>query len=129
VTFSGSGGGGIPAPFFLRAGGGAYPFLRPEATAPGAMTRIEVAGTARPPRPHVSLSSPIPASCGEAGPESDVDLLAEMDAGADFSLVDLVGLQHVLAPLLGRETQIGTSLENARPRIRERIERDAIEVF
>jgi predicted nucleotidyltransferase len=35
---------------------------------------------------------------GEAGPESDVDLLAEMDAGADFSLVDLVGLQHVLAP-------------------------------
>jgi predicted nucleotidyltransferase len=66
---------------------------------------------------------------GEAGPESDVDLLAEMDAGADFSLVDLVGLQHVLAPLLGRETQIGTSLENARPRIRERIERDAIEVF
>jgi uncharacterized protein len=66
---------------------------------------------------------------GEAGPESDVDLLAEIDARARFSLVDLVGLQHFLAPLLGRETQIGTSLEHARPRIRERIERDAIEVF
>ena len=66
---------------------------------------------------------------GEAGPQSDVDLLANIDAHARFSLVDLVGLQHFLAPLLGRETQIGTSLEHARPRIRERIERDAIEVF
>jgi uncharacterized protein len=66
---------------------------------------------------------------GEAGPSSDVDLLAEIDARARFSLVDLVGLQHFLAPLLARETQVGTSLAHTRPRIRERIERDAIEVF
>jgi uncharacterized protein len=66
---------------------------------------------------------------GEAGPESDVDLLADIDRRAKFSLIELVGLQYFLDDLLGRETQVGTSLENARPRIRQRIEADALEVF
>ena len=66
---------------------------------------------------------------GEAGPASDVDLLADIDRRIKFSLIELVGLQHFLDDLLGRETQVGTSLENARPRIRRRIEADALEVF
>jgi predicted nucleotidyltransferase len=66
---------------------------------------------------------------GEAGPESDVDLLADIESGAKFSLIDLVGLQYFLGDLVGRRVEIGTSLERARPRIRQRIERDALEVF
>jgi predicted nucleotidyltransferase len=66
---------------------------------------------------------------GEAGPGSDVDLLADSESGAKFSLIDLVGLQYFLGDLLGRRVEIGTSLEQARPRVLERIERDALEVF
>jgi hypothetical protein len=66
---------------------------------------------------------------GEARPGSDVDLLADIDRRLKFSLIDLVGLQYFLDDLLARETQVGTSLENARPRIRKRIEMDALEVF
>lgn len=66
---------------------------------------------------------------GEAGPASDVDLLADIDRRIQFSLIELVGLQHFLDDLLGRATQIGTSLEHARPRIRQRIEADALDVF
>jgi predicted nucleotidyltransferase len=66
---------------------------------------------------------------GEAGPGSDVDLLADSESGAKFSLIDLVGLQYFLGDLLGCRVEIGTSLERARPRIRQRIERDALEVL
>ena len=66
---------------------------------------------------------------GEAGPKSDVDLLGDIDWRAKFSLIDLVGLQYFLADLLGRKVEVGTSLERARPRIRQRIESDAVEVF
>lgn len=66
---------------------------------------------------------------GEAGPDSDIDLIAEIDHSSGFSLLDLAGLQLDLAELLGRKVQIGTAIEKARPRIRRRIEADAIEVF
>jgi uncharacterized protein len=66
---------------------------------------------------------------GEAGPKSDVDLIADIDKTIKFSLIDLVGLQYFLADLVGRKVDVGTSLANARPRIRQRIESDAVEVF
>jgi predicted nucleotidyltransferase len=66
---------------------------------------------------------------GEAGPKSDVDLLADIDRRTKFSLIDLVGLQYFLADLVGRKVEVGTSLENTRPRIRKRIETDAVDVF
>ena len=66
---------------------------------------------------------------GEAGPESDVDLIADIDKGVKFSLIDLVGLQYFLADLVGRRVEVGTSLASARPRIRQRIESDLVEVF
>jgi predicted nucleotidyltransferase len=65
----------------------------------------------------------------DAGPDSDVDLLADIDKSVKFSLIDLVGLQDFLADLIGRKVDVGTSLANARPRIRQRIETDAVEVF
>jgi hypothetical protein len=66
---------------------------------------------------------------GDAEPASDVDLLAEIEQGSGFSLLDLVGLEHELGDLTGRGVEIGTALERMRPRIRKRIEADAIEVF
>lgn len=66
---------------------------------------------------------------GEAGPESDVDLLAEIDHTSGFSLLDLVGLQHDLEDLIGRKVEIATAADRMRPRIRRRVEADAIEVF
>jgi predicted nucleotidyltransferase len=65
----------------------------------------------------------------EAGPESDVDLIADIDRGARFSLLDLVGLQDFLQDLLGREVDVGTTVEKMRPRMRQRFEADAIRVF
>ena len=66
---------------------------------------------------------------GEPGPESDVDLLAELDHSFKFSLIDLVGLQQDLEDLLGRKVEIGPAAEKMRPRIRARVEADAIEIF
>lgn len=66
---------------------------------------------------------------GEDGPESDVDLLAEVDHSSGFSLLDLVGLQQGLENLIGRKVEIATAAEEMRPRIRARVEADAIEIF
>ena len=66
---------------------------------------------------------------GERGPESDVDLLAEIDHSFRFSLIDLVGLQQDLEDLIGRKVEIATAAEEMRQRIRARVEADAIEIF
>ena len=66
---------------------------------------------------------------GESTPGSDVDLIADIDRSAKFSLLDLVGLQYLLQDLLGREVDIGTTVEKMRPRMRQRFDTDAIEVF
>jgi predicted nucleotidyltransferase len=66
---------------------------------------------------------------GEAGLASDIDLLAEIERGSGFSLLDLVDLQHELGDLTGRKVEIGTAVERMRPRVRKRVEADAIEVF
>ncbi|MFZ1426616.1 MAG: nucleotidyltransferase domain-containing protein [Geminicoccaceae bacterium] len=68
---------------------------------------------------------------GEAGPASDVDLLAEIDRTrvADFSLLDLIAIQHRIGDQVGRPVQILTAPDKLSPRLRVAIEADAIEVF
>jgi predicted nucleotidyltransferase len=67
---------------------------------------------------------------GEAGPESDVDLVAEIDRRRNkFSLIDHIGLEQDLADVLGRPVEISTAPWKMRPRMRARVEADAIEVF
>jgi uncharacterized protein len=66
---------------------------------------------------------------GEARPNSDVDLIAEIDRNLSFSLVDLVGLQDFLSEILGRQVDIGTTVAKLRPRLRQRFEAEVIEVF
>ena len=68
---------------------------------------------------------------GEAGLDSDVDLLAEIDraAVARFSLLDVAGLELDLAEALGREVQIVTALDQPHPLVRAGMESQAIEAL
>jgi predicted nucleotidyltransferase len=65
---------------------------------------------------------------GEAGPESDVDLLIEVDPEARFGLSDLLDLQEELGDRLGRPVQFAFASE-MRPWLLEWIEDDRIAVF
>ena len=58
---------------------------------------------------------------GEAGPDSDIDLLVDMGDGR--SLLDLAGLHLELEDLLGFQVEIGTDVK---PRLRERVHAEAI---
>ena len=67
---------------------------------------------------------------GEAGPESDVDLLIEVDPDAAFTLIDLAGLEHFLTDLLGRPVEFASpSRLRERPRVWRRVQADAVDVF
>ena len=54
---------------------------------------------------------------------------ADIDQAARFSLIDLVGLQYYLADLVGRAVDVGTTVAKMRPRMRQRFEAEAIDVF
>jgi predicted nucleotidyltransferase len=60
---------------------------------------------------------------GEAGLESDVDFLVDLDPGR--TLLDLGGLLMDLRDLLGREVDVATS-SGLRERVRERVLHDAV---
>jgi predicted nucleotidyltransferase len=60
---------------------------------------------------------------GHAAPDSDVDLLVEMDHGR--SLLDLVGLWQDLEDLLGRSVDV-LSDAGLSPHLREQIYADAV---
>ena len=57
----------------------------------------------------------------EAGPDSDIDLLVDMEDGR--SLMDLAGLHLDLEDLLGFQVEIGTDVK---PRLRDRVHAEAI---
>ena len=60
---------------------------------------------------------------GEAGPESDVDFLVEMEPGR--SLLDMGGLLMDLRQALGRNVDVVTE-RGLKPRIRERVLKEAV---
>jgi uncharacterized protein len=60
---------------------------------------------------------------GEARPDSDIDVLVELEAGR--SLLDLGGLLMDLQDLLGREVDVVTA-PGLRDRIRERVLKEAV---
>ena len=66
---------------------------------------------------------------GEAAGGSDIDLIAEVDPEAPFSLIELSGLRLGLGEALGREVQIVTAPETLRPQVQACVVRDEVEVF
>ncbi len=65
---------------------------------------------------------------GDAGPESDVDVLIDIAPGRKFSLFDLGEVRVTLCELLGRDADAVIS-EDLRPEFRGRIARDVVKVF
>ena len=60
---------------------------------------------------------------GEAGADSDIDLVAELDPGARIGLLRLIGLEQRLEELLGRSVDLlAEPIEH--PRLRAAVERD-----
>ncbi len=58
---------------------------------------------------------------GTAGPQSDIDLLVDVEEGT--SLLDLAALHLELEDLLGFPVELGTDVK---PRLRERVHAEAI---
>ncbi len=65
---------------------------------------------------------------GEAGPESDVDLMMEIEGMKKFSLLDQAGLQNFLSDLLGVDADLSIR-PSIHPLIRDNVEEDAIRVL
>jgi hypothetical protein len=65
---------------------------------------------------------------GDARPDSDVDVLIDIIPGRKFSLLDLAEVRLALCDLLGREAGVAIR-EDLRPRFRDTIADDLIEIF
>ena len=63
-----------------------------------------------------------------ARPDSDVDVLVDIDPAVAFDLLDLVGLRNLLADRLGRAVDV-IEKEALKPRIRDSILAEAETVF
>lgn len=64
----------------------------------------------------------------EAGPQSDVDLFLDYDPARKFSLMDLVGIKHLLEDQLGVPVDL-TTRDSLHPALRDAIEKSALRVF
>ena len=64
----------------------------------------------------------------EARPESDVDVLVELDMARHPTLVDLAGVRLLIEDQLGCRTELAIR-EDLRPSYRANIEADAIRIF
>ena len=60
---------------------------------------------------------------GDAGDESDIDVVAEIVPGRKFSLIDLAGLRSLLCEMLHRETDV-VIRDDLRRRFRARIDEE-----
>ena len=65
---------------------------------------------------------------GDARPDSDIDLVAELDPEAKVSILDIIGLERKLGELFGREVQILPE-PIQKDRLRAHIEQDRVHVF
>jgi uncharacterized protein len=67
---------------------------------------------------------------GEAGPDSDVDLLIEVDPTIGFTLVELASLERFVSGLLERPVEFAFPARlRERPRVWQRVRADAVDVL
>ena len=64
----------------------------------------------------------------DARQNSDLDILIDVDPDAKFSLLTLVGVEHIVRDATGLQTQ-ASMRRSLDPRMAERIADDIIEVF
>lgn len=65
---------------------------------------------------------------GEAGAESDIDLLVEFDPAAEIGLIRYIGLQNRLSRLLGQRVDL-VSRDALDHLVRDRVNAEARQVF
>src|SRR5205085_5368003 len=65
---------------------------------------------------------------GDARDDSDLDVLVEVQPESRFSLLNLIGVEHIIADVTGIPAQATMRL-SLDPRMAERIADDIIEVF
>ena len=67
---------------------------------------------------------------GEAGPESDVDLLIEVDPAGKFTLVELASLERFVGGLLERPVEFAfPGRLRERPHVWQRVRADIVDVL
>ena len=65
---------------------------------------------------------------GDARPDSDVDVVVDIEPGRRFSLLDLSGVRLLLCDVFGRDANVVIG-EDLRPAFRQRIADDLVAVF
>jgi uncharacterized protein len=65
---------------------------------------------------------------GDARPDSDLDVLVEVEPESRFSMLNLVGVEHIIQDATGLAVQ-ATMRRSIEPRMAQRIADDIIEVF
>src|SRR5919206_4551670 len=65
---------------------------------------------------------------GDAREDSDLDILIGVDPDAKFSLLDLIGVEHIIEDVTGLRAQ-ATMRRSLEPRMAERVTDDIVEVF
>jgi predicted nucleotidyltransferase len=65
---------------------------------------------------------------GDNRPDSDIDVLVEVEPDASFSLLNLIGVEHIIQDATGLPAQ-ATMRRSIPPRFAERIADDIVEVF
>jgi len=65
---------------------------------------------------------------GDARPDSDLDVLVEVEPNSHFSLLNLVDVQHIIEDATGLPVQ-ATMRRSLEPRMAQRIADDVVEVF
>ena len=68
------------------------------------------------------------AARGDTHPESDVDLIADLDATKRLSLLDMVGLEQRLADMLGAKVDLSPASTLREP-VAEKAAREAVLAF
>jgi uncharacterized protein len=64
----------------------------------------------------------------DARPDSDLDVLVEVEPDSRFSMLNLIGVEHIIQDATGLAVQ-ATMRRSLEPRMAERIADDIIEVF
>lgn len=65
---------------------------------------------------------------GHNRPDSDIDVLVEVEPETSFSLLNLIGVEHIIEDATGLQAQ-ATMRRSIPPRFAERIADDVVEVF
>jgi uncharacterized protein len=65
---------------------------------------------------------------GDNRPDSDLDVLVEVAPDASFSILNLIGVEHIIGDATGLPAQ-ATMRRSLPPRFAERIADDILEVF